>query len=43
MALNYFDMRDDDQFCPDEQGTELGGGLANHVRHLLTLEALFRS
>ena len=28
MALYYFDMRDDDQFYPDEQGTELGGGLA---------------
>jgi hypothetical protein len=28
MALYYFDMRDDDQFYPDERGTELGGGLA---------------
>jgi hypothetical protein len=28
MALYYFDMRDDDHFYPDEQGTELGGGLA---------------
>jgi hypothetical protein len=28
MALYYFDMRDDDQFHPEDQGTELAGGLA---------------
>jgi hypothetical protein len=28
MALYYFDTRDDDQFYPDDQGTELDGGLA---------------
>jgi hypothetical protein len=28
MALYYFDTRDDDQFYPDDQGTDLDGGLA---------------
>jgi hypothetical protein len=28
MALYHFDMRDDDQFYPDDQGTELEGGIA---------------
>ena len=28
MAVYYFDMRDDNQFYPDDQGTELDGGLA---------------
>jgi hypothetical protein len=28
MALYYFDMRDDEQFYPDNQGTELDGELA---------------
>jgi hypothetical protein len=28
MAVYYFDMRDNDQFYPDNQGTELDGGLA---------------
>jgi hypothetical protein len=27
MPLYCFDMRDDDQFYPDDQGTELDGGL----------------
>jgi hypothetical protein len=28
MALYHFDMRDDDRFYPDDQGTELDGGIA---------------
>ena len=28
MAVYFFNMRDDDQFYPDNQGTELDGGLA---------------
>ena len=28
MAVYYFDMRDDNQFYPDDQGTELDGRLA---------------
>jgi hypothetical protein len=27
MALYYFDTRDDDRLYPDDQGTELDGGL----------------
>lgn len=28
MTVYFFDMRDNDEFYPDDQGTELDGGLA---------------